>query len=111
MWSGQIVRPGHLSTPGNRLSRSQRVEDNTMQHTVRTDAASNEQFDHRTPIASFYRLVPECRLPMRADRAAAGTMPTRAFRYCGARTSAPALGWLLCAPITFRLLWPCCCAL
>ena len=64
-----------------------------MQHTVKTDAASNEQFDQGAPIASFYRFVPECRLPMRADRAAAGTMPTRAFRYCEAITSASAFGW------------------
>ena len=76
-----------------------------MQHTVKTDAASSEQFDHEIPIASFYRFVPECRLPMRADRAAAGTMPTRAFRYCEPMTSASAFGWYVFPPITFSLLW------
>jgi Family of unknown function (DUF6065) len=105
MWSGQFARPDHLSIPANRTSRSQRVEGNTMQHTVRPDTASNEQFDHGTPIASFYRFVPECRLPMRADRAAAGTMPTRAFRYCEAMTSASAFGWYVFPPITFSLMW------
>lgn len=57
------------------------------------------------PIVTFCRLVPECRLPMRADRAAAGTMPTRAFRYCEPMTSASAFGWYVFPPITFSLLW------
>jgi hypothetical protein len=43
---------------------------------------------HDRPIVTFFRFVPEARVPMRADRAAAGTMPTRAFRYCEAMTSA-----------------------
>ena len=42
---------------------------------------------------------------MRADRAAAGTMPTRAFRYCEAMTSASAFGWYVFPPITFSLMW------
>jgi len=57
------------------------------------------------PIVTFYRFVPQCRLPMRADRAAAGTMPTRAFRYCEAMTSASAFGWYVFPPITFSLMW------
>jgi len=57
------------------------------------------------PIVTFYRFVPQCRLPMRADRAAAGTMPTRAFRYCEAMTSASAFGWWIFPPITFSLMW------
>src|SRR5215475_143280 len=57
------------------------------------------------PLATFYRLIPQCRLPMRADRAAAGTMPTRAFRYCEAMTSASAFGWYVFPPINFSLLW------
>ena len=42
---------------------------------------------------------------MRADRAAAGTMPTRAFRYCEAMTSASAFGRYVFPPITFSLMW------
>jgi hypothetical protein len=57
------------------------------------------------PLASFFRLIPQCRLPMRADRAAAGTMPTRAFRYCEAMTSAAAFGWYVFPPMTFSLMW------
>ena len=58
-----------------------------------------------SPDVTFFRFVPECRLPMRADRAAAGTMPTRAFRHCEAMTSASAFGWYVFPPITFSLMW------
>lgn len=57
------------------------------------------------PVARFYRLVPEAPLPMRADRSAAGILPTRAFRYCDAMTSAAGFGWYLFPPTTIRLLW------
>lgn len=56
-------------------------------------------------LATFYRLIPECRVPERADRAAAGTMPTRAFRYCEAMTSASAFGWYVFPPMRFSLMW------
>jgi hypothetical protein len=58
-----------------------------------------------SPLASFYRVIPNCRLPQRADRSAAGTIPTRAFRYCEALTSASAFGWYLFPPIGFSLMW------
>jgi hypothetical protein len=57
------------------------------------------------PHVTFFRLVPGCRLPQRADRAAAGTMPTRAFRHCEAMTSASAFGWYVFPPISFSLMW------
>jgi len=57
------------------------------------------------PGLTFFRLVPGCRLPQRADRSAAGTMPTRAFRYCEALTAASAFGWYLFPPIGFSLMW------
>ena len=53
----------------------------------------------------FYRLIPNCRPPMRADRSAAGTLPTRAFRYCEALTSASSFGWYLFPPMDFTLQW------
>jgi hypothetical protein len=58
-----------------------------------------------TPGVTFFRIVPGCRAPQRADRSAAGTMPTRAFRYCEALTSASAFGWYLFPPISFSLIW------
>ncbi len=57
------------------------------------------------PTVQFFRLVETARLPQRADRAAGGTLPTRAFRYCEAATTAAALGWYVFPPIGFRLYW------
>jgi hypothetical protein len=76
-----------------------------MDDVVRIGAQMDRQLEGEGPIATFFRLVPGCRLPMRADRAAAGTMPTRAFRYCEAMTSASAFGWYVFPPITFSLIW------
>ncbi len=76
-----------------------------MQEAASIAAGAHEQRQHSGPIVTFFRFVPECRLPMRADRAAAGTMPTRAFRYCEAMTSASAFGWYVFPPITFSLMW------
>ena len=57
------------------------------------------------PLVTFYRFIPGTREPMRADRAAAGTMPMRAYRFCEAMTTASAFGWYLFPPITFSLMW------
>ncbi len=57
------------------------------------------------PIVTFYRVIEAARLPQRADRSAAGTLPTRAARYCDAVTSASAFGWYLFPPMDFSLLW------
>jgi hypothetical protein len=58
-----------------------------------------------TPIVRFYRLIEDARPPQRADRSAAGTLPTRAYRYCEAVTSATAFGWWLFPPTDLRLFW------
>jgi len=50
-------------------------------------------------------MVPSARLPQRADRAAAGTLPTRAFRFCEAMTTASSFGWYIFPPIGFKLMW------
>ena len=57
------------------------------------------------PIVTFYRAIPESFEPMRADRAALGVIPTAAFQYCEALTSASAFGWYLFSPMTFYLQW------
>ena len=59
----------------------------------------------RAPLVTFHRFVPQARLPQRADRAAAGSLPTRAFRYCEPVVSAAAFGYYIFPPITFSLLW------
>lgn len=57
------------------------------------------------PILSFHRLHDAARPPERADRAAGGTMPTRAFRWCEAMTQASSFGWYVFPPMDFSLLW------
>src|SRR3984885_4423510 len=57
------------------------------------------------PIVRFYRMIDKARPPERADRSAAGTLPTRAYRYCTAVTSAAAFGWWAFPPIDLMLLW------
>jgi hypothetical protein len=58
-----------------------------------------------TPIARFYRLIDEARFPQRADRSAGGTLPTRAYRYCEAVTSAAGFGWWVFPPTDLQVLW------
>ena len=57
------------------------------------------------PVMRFVRMVETAPAPRRADRAAGGTLPTRAFRYCEAATTAAALGWYVFPPMPFRLWW------
>jgi hypothetical protein len=56
-------------------------------------------------LITFYRLMPNTRLPQRADRSAAGSLPTRAFRYCEPVTAASAFGYYLFPPIGFSVQW------
>jgi hypothetical protein len=59
----------------------------------------------KTPLVSFHRFIPSARLPQRADRSAAGSLPTRAFRYCEPATSASGYGYYIFPPISFSLQW------
>ena len=57
------------------------------------------------PLVRFHRLIDRGRPPERADRSAGGLLPTRAFRYCEAVTTASAFGWYIFPPISFSLHW------
>ncbi len=57
------------------------------------------------PLVRFYRMIPDAHPPIRADRSACGTLPTRAFRYCEAATSATAFGWWVFPPMDLTFLW------
>lgn len=57
------------------------------------------------PDIRFHRLLTTARAPQRADRSACGTLPTRAFRYCEAVTSATAFGWWLFPPMDLQVYW------
>jgi Family of unknown function (DUF6065) len=65
----------------------------------------HQKSPQKTPLVTFFRLIPEARIPQRADQSAAGLIPTRAFRYCEAIRSASAFGWYVFPPITFSLMW------
>jgi hypothetical protein len=68
-----------------------------------TDSVSNST--RADPLVTFYRAIPESFEPMRADRGALGVIPTAAFQYCEALTSASAFGWYVFSPMTFYLQW------
>jgi Family of unknown function (DUF6065) len=53
----------------------------------------------------FFRLIREVRPPKRAERSAAGYLPSRAMRYCDALTSATGYGYWIFPPMDIRLLW------
>src|SRR5690349_12930656 len=59
----------------------------------------------RQPLIVFHRFISSARYPMRADRSAAGSLPTQAFRYCEPATSASAFGWYVFPPIAFSVQW------
>lgn len=65
----------------------------------------DERTTRNSPLITFYRFLPGARAPERADRSAAGSLPTRAFRYCEAITTASAFGWYVFPPMTFSLMW------
>lgn len=56
-------------------------------------------------IVEFCRLIPQARLPKRAERSAAGFLPSRAMRYCDALTSATGYGYWVFPPLDIRLIW------
>jgi hypothetical protein len=61
--------------------------------------------DNTTPLVRFHRLIPNARLPQRADRSAGGIIPARAARFCDAITTASAFGYYIFCPIDLSLMW------
>lgn len=61
--------------------------------------------DREPSLVRFYRMIDVTRPPQRADRSACGTLPTRAFRYCEAATSASAFGWWVFPPMELTFIW------
>jgi hypothetical protein len=53
----------------------------------------------------FFKLIEDGRPPKRAERSAAGYLPSRGMRYCDALTSATGFGYWVFPPMDFRLLW------
>lgn len=61
--------------------------------------------DERQPIVTFHRLIPGIPSPQRADRSGLGGLPTRAYRFCDAVTTAAGYGWHITAPLEIGLRW------
>lgn len=61
--------------------------------------------EEKPKLITFHCLIPTARMPQRADRSAAGSLPTRAFRYCEPATSASGFGYYLFPPIGFSVRW------
>jgi hypothetical protein len=57
-----------------------------------------------TPLVTFYQVLPGVR-PQRASPCAAGTLPTRAYRYCEAARAASAYGYYVFLPMSFQIEW------
>jgi hypothetical protein len=68
---------------------------------MRDSEMSNNEAENG--IVTFYRMIPTCPAPQRADRSAGGMLPTRAFRYCDPVTTASAFGWYVFPPFAFSL--------
>jgi hypothetical protein len=66
-------------------------------------AIDSPEIDSDVGVVTFYRLIPGCPSPQRADRSAGGMLPTRAFRYCDPVTTASAFGWYIFPPTAFSL--------
>jgi len=67
--------------------------------------APNAKNMHENLTVEFFRLIQEARPPKRAERSAAGYLPSRAMRYCDALTSATGYGYWIFPPMDIRLLW------
>lgn len=57
------------------------------------------------PTVTFHRIYPTAIPPMRADKAALGTMPTMAFRHCEPMRTASSFGWYIFPPEDIFLKW------
>src|SRR5450432_1464097 len=93
-------------SPGNTrpTSSSQGQSNSPRMPPCQLGGASSMDRSH-IPTVRFYRLIEQARLPQRADRSAAGTLPTRAYRYCEAVTSAAGYGWWVFPPTGLRFIW------
>ena len=57
------------------------------------------------PVIEFFKLLQDGKPPKRAERTAAGILPSRALRYCDALTTATGFGYWLFPPADLQLLW------
>jgi hypothetical protein len=65
----------------------------------------DENIETKDPIVEFCRFIEAAPLPKRADRAAGGSIPVRALRYCEALVTASAFGWYIYPPMDLLFRW------
>jgi hypothetical protein len=56
-------------------------------------------------LLTIFRVIPDARLPVRADKSALGSLPAAAYKYCAAVTTASANGWYVFSPLNFTINW------
>ena len=56
-------------------------------------------------IVTFHRVFTAAIPPLRADKAALGTLPTAAFQYCEPVRTASGFGWYIFPPADIHLMW------
>jgi len=71
-FSGMSPRAGSLTSAPERFHRGE---------VTMSTQATVEVPSSPIKLVTFHRLIPDARLPQRADRSAAGMLPTRAYRY------------------------------
>lgn len=75
-----------------------------MPETISSSAETLQHPQSQQPqVVSFYRAYPEALPPMSADRSALGSLPTQAYQYCEAVTTASAFGWYAFPAASVRL--------
>jgi hypothetical protein len=79
------------------------VSDTEPQTTEPQATETQDAPPRRVPRVVFHRVIPTTRYPQRADRSAAGSLPTRAFRYCEPVVTASGQGYYIFPPINFSL--------
>src|SRR3984957_18236069 len=88
------------------MDRNHRFRSMGMSHTSRVAMSTIPTIAVAVPptkLVTFHRLIPTARLPQRADRSAAGMLPTRAFRYCEPSNSASGFGYYIFPAMDFSL--------
>ena len=65
--------------------------------------ATDDKPATKPKLVTFHRMIPSARMPQRADRSAAGMLPTRAFRYCEPSSSASGFGYYIFPAMDFSL--------
>lgn len=68
-------------------------------------SSPSSETSHDEPTVTFFKVYPAAIAPMRADKAALGTLPTMAYRHCEPVRTASAFGWYIFPAEDIYLKW------